>query len=524
MYGLYAGIVSTFVAALTTGTVLMISTITSSIALAIGSVLQVANISNTQMPQALFTITLLTGVIMLVLGLVRLGSIVNFVSNAVMTGFVAGTALLIILGQEQHLTGYAPTGANQLQKFVDWLQNISKWDFTSLAVGIAVIVGMVILQQIKPVKKFAAILVLALGTIIVNVLHIPTALVASIATIPSSLPTFMLPDFSLAPQLALGSLSVAFVALAQGAAVNAALPNPDGSRSNQSRDFIGEGLGNLVGSFFQSMSTGGALSQSAVSADAGAKSRLGGIFAALWLALIVMLFGKYAEQVPLAVIGGMLVVIGVELILARLPSARLVISSGDWGSTLALGLTFITALFVPLQWTIFLGALLSLLLYVATSSHKLRLQTAVRLSDGGWEVSELVHTLPSNQVTVIVVQGLDFFAEVPILDEQMPPVRDVSNAAVVLVLRDTHRITSTAIAWLEHYAQALKQANNLLILADVHPNVLKTLTRSGALKILDAQYIFPATARVLDAENTAWNAAQQWLSAQTHATQANAQS
>lgn len=93
VYGLYVGIVPVFVAALTTGTVLMISTLTSAIALATGSVLQVAGIQSGQLPQALFTITFLAGVFMFVLGLLRLGSIVNFVSNAVMTGFVAGTAL-----------------------------------------------------------------------------------------------------------------------------------------------------------------------------------------------------------------------------------------------------------------------------------------------------------------------------------------------------------------------------------------------------------------------------------------------
>ena len=108
IYGLYSGIVATIVASLSTGTILMMSTLTSAIALATGSVLTNAGIQSSQMPQALFTITFLVGAIMFVLGLARLGSIVNFVSNAVMTGFVAGASLLIILGQEHHLTGYKP--------------------------------------------------------------------------------------------------------------------------------------------------------------------------------------------------------------------------------------------------------------------------------------------------------------------------------------------------------------------------------------------------------------------------------
>lgn len=89
VYGLYSGMVATLVASLTTGTILMISTLTSAIALATASVLEVASVSSSDMPGALFTITLLTGGVMLVLGFLRLGSLVNFVSVGVMTGFVA---------------------------------------------------------------------------------------------------------------------------------------------------------------------------------------------------------------------------------------------------------------------------------------------------------------------------------------------------------------------------------------------------------------------------------------------------
>ena len=83
--------------------------------------------------------------------------------------------------------------------------------------------------------------------------------------------------------------------------------------------------------------------------------RLGGVFAGLWLGLIVLLFGSVAELVPLSVIAGMLFVIGAEQIVGRLPDARLVLAS-SWGSVAAGLATFLSALFIPLQWTIFLEA------------------------------------------------------------------------------------------------------------------------------------------------------------------------
>ena len=510
VYGLYSGIVAVIVASLTTGTILMMSTLTSAIALATGSVMQNAGIQDSQMPQALFTITFLVGTIMFVLGIARLGSIVNFVSNAVMTGFVAGASLLIILGQEHHLTGYSPVGSNEWQKTINWLQNIDQWDRTTVAVSVTVIIFMVLLKRIRPLEKFAAIIVLAVATIIVNYFQIQTELVASIATIPNSLPPFMLPNFSLIPQLALGSVSVALVALAQGAGISTAVPNPDGSKASQSRDFVGEGLGNLAGSFFQSMGTGGSLSRTGISVGAGANSRWGGVFAGLWLGLIVLLFGSYAEKVPLAVIGGMLTVIGVELIVARVPSARLILRTRAWGPIAAMAITFFSALFISLQYTIFLGAGLSLILYVVASANKFRLQQAVRLEGGGWEMGAAPKTLAPNATTVIVVQGLDFFAEVPTLDDQMPP-RGAANAAVVLVLRDLRTVTSTAIKWLERYAKELNANGCVLMLADVDPGVIAVLKKSGALEIIGSEHVFPATTRILAAEETAWQAAEQWL-------------
>ncbi|MCB0169152.1 MAG: SulP family inorganic anion transporter, partial [Anaerolineae bacterium] len=289
VYGLYSGVVATIVSSLSTGSILMISTLTSAIALSTASVIRVAGIQDSQMPQALFTITFLVGAIMFAMGLLRLGMVVNFVSNAVMTGFVAAASLLIIIGEMGDFSGYHPSGPNKLMEMLNWFAHIAQWEPVTTAVSLATVAMMVALKYIKQTEKLAAIITLFVMTIIVNLLGLPQVeLVKSIATIPNSLPMPMLPDFSLVPKLALGSLSVALVALVQGAGISTAYPNPDGSRAKQSRDFLGEGLGNLAGSFFQSMSTGGSLSRTGISVGAGAASRWGGIFAGLWLALIVV--------------------------------------------------------------------------------------------------------------------------------------------------------------------------------------------------------------------------------------------
>ena len=511
VYGLYSGMVATIVAALTTGTILMISTLTSAIALSTASVMQVAGITDSQMPAALFTITFLVGATMFLLGLLRLGSLVNFVSNAVMTGFVAAASLLIIIGELGDLTGYDPSGANKVAEVVDWLANLSSWDPMTTIVGIATIIVMVILKRIPRTEKSAPIITLLLGTVVVNLLSLSSvALVGSIATIPSGLPAPMAPDFSLIPQLALGSVSVALVALVQGAGISTAMPNPDGSRSSQNRDFIGEGLGNFFGSLFQSMATGGSLSRTGISVGAGAKSRWAGVFAGLWLGLIVVLFAPLAELVPLSVIAGMLVVIGLELILARVPDAKLVLGT-SWGSVAAGALTFVSAMFIPLQWTIFLGAGLSLILYIMATSKQVGMHSLIKNDDGRWEEQDMPEDLTSNEITAITLKGLDFFAEVPVLEEQMPSARDLTDAAIILRLRGMDTVTSTGLKWLETFLKDLQAGNNQLLLAGVEPHVMEIFEKTGFSELVGKANIFMAEPGYGSSLDKAYDAAREWL-------------
>ncbi|MCP4166857.1 MAG: SulP family inorganic anion transporter [Chloroflexi bacterium] len=513
VYGLYSGMVSTLVAALSTGTILMISTLTSAIALSTASALSMAGVDANANPNALFTITFLVGVTMFVAGLLRLGKLVSFVSNAVMTGFVLGASMLIIIGELGDFFGYDPTGANDFVEIINWFVNIGQWDLTTTMVGVSTIVMVVALKRFKKTEKMASIIALLVMSVVVFVLKLPVALVESIGTIPRSLPTPMLPGFSLIPQLALGSVSVAIVALVQGAGISTAYPNPDKSKSSQNRDFIGEGLGNLAGSFFQSMGTGGSLSRTSISGSGGAKSRWGGIFAALWLALIVLLFGPLAELVPLAVIAGLLFVIGYELISARLPSAIL-IHRVSLSSAAAMWVTFLSALFIPLQWTIFLGAGLSLLLYVWASSQNVKVHHLLKNEQGRFEEQDMPDVYPSNQATVVSMGGTDFFAEVPIVEEELPSKEGVQNAVVIFRVRGHESASSTGMKFVQRYTQELKQSGNLLMLTGVQPHVMDVLKRTEIMDLIGEENIFPVQAGYGASTDTALEAAQVWIDKQ----------
>lgn len=491
LYGLYSGLVATFVAALTTGSVLMVSTLTSAIALSTGSVLLVAGIGDEQLPGALFTVTLVSGGIMLALGLLRLGALVSFVSNSVMTGFVMAASVLILIGELGDFSGYDPEGPNKVAQLWDWLAHIGSWDPATTAVAAATIVLVLVGKAFKATEKIAPVLALVVMTVAVAGLGLGSvATVGDVASIPNALPSPVLPDFSAIPALALGSFSVALVALVQGAGISTAYPNPDRSEASASRDFVGQGLGNIAGAFFQSMATGGSLSRTGISVSGGAASRWGGVFAAAWLGLLVLLFGSLAETVPLAVIAGLLFVIAGELVHGRWANARLS-AIGSWWSFAALLLTFGSAMVIPLQWTIFLGAGLSILVFVASSAKSGRVDELVR--DGQyWAERPAPTTLRSGEVTVLGLSSWQFFAEVPRLAAMLPPPESASGAVLVIRLREIRDLKSTGLRFLDGYSARLRKAGNTLVLVGVQPSVAAKLTASGLDRRIGQENIFPA--------------------------------
>ncbi|MCX4966819.1 SulP family inorganic anion transporter [Streptomyces sp. NBC_00654] len=136
--GLYAGVVPAIVGSLTSRTVLMVTTLTSAIALTSQSVLSDAGLDPKDAGNVA-TLTLLVGVVMLAMGVLRLGVVLSFVSNAVMTGFSTGIALQIITGVLEDATGYEPHGHNKLYQLGDWLVHAGEWKGAATAVALVTV-------------------------------------------------------------------------------------------------------------------------------------------------------------------------------------------------------------------------------------------------------------------------------------------------------------------------------------------------------------------------------------------------
>ncbi|TWD81678.1 SulP family sulfate permease [Kribbella amoyensis] len=505
--GLWSGVVPTIVGSVFARTVLMVTTLTSAIALSSRSVLSDAGLDPGD-AGALATLTILVGLVMLIMGLLRLGSVMSFVSTAVMTGFTTGIALQIVTGVIKDATAYTPDAHNTIAKLVDAVAHVGDWDSSTVLVSVATVAVWAAFKAVHRLESYATLIALVVVSVASAVLDTDVELVGDIAGIPRSLPPFSAPDFGAVPDLAFGAIAIALVALAQAAGIGAAVANPDGSRPDASTDFRAQGLANVAGGLFSALPTGGSLSRTGVGTSAGARTRWSGVFAGGWLAVIVLAVGPVAGEIPMAVIGGLLIVIGGELITGRFGDIMLVLRTSAL-SSVAMVVTFLATTQLPLQQAIFIGAGLSILLYAVSASRRGRLLLLTPVTDGGWLVEAPPRVLASHRTTVLHYDGPSFFAEVNRLEEEWPETRETVDAAVVLSFRGSGGIPSaTFLKALEQAAGRLHARDIDLVLCGVSPSLFQVLERSHALDLLGEDSVHVETPHLMDSLTTAYAAAE----------------
>ncbi|MFQ6854872.1 SulP family inorganic anion transporter [Streptomyces sp. 35M1] len=514
--GIYAGVVPTILGSVFARSVLMVTTLTSAIALTSQSVIKEAGLDAGDVGNVA-ALAVLTGAVMLLLGVLRLGVVMSFVSNAVMTGFSTGIALQIITGSLKDATGYQPDGHNKLTQLADWAVHIGDWQLAATLTALTAVAVWALARlvgRLKPVAILIALLVVSVG---VGVLGTDVELARDIGNIPAELPPFTTPDLSAVGSLLPGAFAVALVGLAQAASIGPSVPNPDGSRPSVSGDFVAQGLGNIGGGLFGALPTGGSMSRTGVAVSAGARTRWTGIFAGLWLALLVLTLGSLAERIPMPVIGGLIIVIGCELIVGRLPDIRFVLRTSPLAAT-AMTVTFLATTQLPLQQAIVIGAVLSLLLYCVQAARQSDLHALVPDSpdNSRWRVVPVPDRIEPGTLTVLHYGGTSLFAEAPRLDEQWPDTKDAQGSAVILGLRAVPDVPSSAVLkLLQRYARDLRAHGGRLYLAGVEPHLMDVLHRTGLATELGTDAVLPATPDVFGAQREAVARARRWMADQT---------
>jgi sulfate permease, SulP family len=508
-YGLYAVMIGTPVGALLSSSVFMTIVNTSALSITTGAAL--AGFDAASYPQALFTLTLLTGVIMLLAGLLRLGRLTRFISHSVMIGFLTGISALVVLSQLGDFTGYASEYSNKVIKAVDLLLHLNQVDLHTTIIGFLTVALILGFDRTR-LRNFSMLLGILLASAATLVLGWDTVqLVGDVAEIPKGLPSLSLPDLGMVPSLLIPAFSLAIIGLVQGAGISKGYPNPDGRYPKISRDFIGQGAANLATGLFQGMPVAGGMGNTAVNVGAGARSRWSNVFSGLVVMVAVLLFSKYVSLLAMPAMAALLILAGIQSI-----KAAEVVDVWQVGvrASLIMLVTFVCTLAMPVQYAVFVGVALSALAYFITSAYQVRLVELVPVA-GSYREQPAPTRLPDKAVTILQAYGSLFYAAIDRLEEKLPSVRDAERPVVILRMRQHDEIGSTFIELIERYEAQLKAVGGKLILAGVNPKVMKQLKATETSQdILGDEDVFMATKIVRQSLDAAIAAAQAWLKSQ----------
>jgi len=506
VHGLYASIAGPVAGGLTSSTRLMVVTTTSAAALAAGSAL--SGIVPAGKPGALTLLSLIAGLVMITAGLLRAGRLTNFVSHSVMTGFLAGISVNIILGQIPSLLGATGKGQYNLVKAIDVLLHPSRIDLASLVTGITAAALIAGLGRIR-LGQVSALAALILPTAGVLVFHADgVARVRDAGAVPAGVPLPALPGLgSFTWGVLTGALAVAAIVLVQGAGVAQAAPNPDGSPSSANRDFIAQGAGNLAASLLHGQPVGGSVGQTPLNIASGARSRWAGIFSGLWMLLILLVFSRLIGIIAEPTLAALLICAGIG---SLHPGPIMTILRTGPTSVVALVTTFAATLFLPIAAAVGLGVALSLLLQLNREAIDLRLVELVPLKDGRLREQAPPKTLADHSVTMLDVYGSLLYAGSRTLQSLLPDPGGARRPAVVLRLRGRTQVGATFFVVADDYATRLADSGGRLFVSGVDPKLLDRFTRPGGT-LASRVTAVAATSVIGESSTAAYARARAWV-------------
>lgn len=367
-YGLYTAMVTPIIAALFGSSYHLVSGPTTAISIVVFSAISHhATPGTPEFISMALTLTFLAGVYQLAFGLARLGALVNFVSHTVVIGFTAGAAILIATSQVKHVMGInIPKGESFIHTWMNIFTQFDKTNLHVLTIALATLISAIVIKKLYP-KLPNLLLAMVIGSLIALLFSGNDHAIKLVGEIPAQLPPLSSPDFSLATikMLAPEAFAVALLGLIEAVSISRAIATKSNQSINSSQEFVGQGMSNLFGSFFSSYAGSGSFTRSGVNYASGAKTPLSAIFAALFLMIIVLLVAPLTAYLPIAAMGGVILIVAYNLV--DLHHIRQIIRFSRSESAI-LFTTFLSTLFLELEFAIYLGVLLSLVLFLAKTS------------------------------------------------------------------------------------------------------------------------------------------------------------
>ncbi len=492
-YGLYTAVVMTALGSLFGSSSHLMNGPTNAISLVVFSAIAgLGQLDAMQKSEAVFLLALLVGIIQIVIALCKLGDLTRYVSESVIIGFMTGAGLLVGLSQVPNLLGLANVGdGHQHLLHRIWLSFSTGGPIQpgAVAIGLGTAVVVILLRRIDrrwniPLPDMLITLVLA-------------SIVATLCGWHESWPPFQegLPaphipviDTDWIRPLSGSATAVAMLGLLEALAIAKSISARTRQPIDYNRQCLAEGLANLGGGLFQCMPGSGSLSRSAINYQAGAYSRLSGIFCAAAVAVVILLFASWSKYVPKPALAGILMVTAWRLIDRTRLAYCFKATRYDAGIALA---TAGFAVLLNIEYSILFGTFLSFLLYIPRAA---RLQSSELTLTSARVLRERQPDDPRcTKLVICSLEGELFFGAAPELDEYLEQLaRRTEEGVRVIVLRvkRTRNPDMVCLERLQHFLQEMRAKHVEVLLCGVREDFAQVLTNLGFHEWLPASCVF----------------------------------
>ncbi|MCF6321773.1 MAG: SulP family inorganic anion transporter [Rhizobiaceae bacterium] len=494
-YGLYTAMTVPVIAALFGSSRHLVSGPTTAISIVVFSAISgYAEPGTPEFVSLALTLTFLAGVYQLAFGLARLGVLVNFVSHTVVIGFTAGAAILIATSQMKNVLGIEmPKGESF---YHTWELIWQKLDQVNLAVLAVAALTLLTALLIKKINRNWPNLLLALivGSAFAFGMNDGTQGIELIGEIPGNLPPLSAPDFSISTlkEIAPNAFAIALLGLIEAVSISRSIASKSHQRIDGNQEFIGQGLSNIFGSFFSSYAGSGSFTRSGINYDAGAVTPISAIFSAIFLALIVILLSPLTAYLPIAAMGGVILMVAYNLI--DRAQIKHVIDS-DPSETIILIATFLATLFLELEFAIYLGVILSLVIFLGRTSAP---EIAVLAPDVDTRYNRAmltdVESKPLDECPHMKILRIDmsvYFGSINFIQSKFFKISEKEGRKHIVVMSDGINFIDLAGAeMLCEEADRLEEEGGGLYFAGLKPAVYHSFGKTHAIKHIGNNHFF----------------------------------
>ena len=503
-YGLYTAMVTPIIAALFGSSFHLVSGPTTAISIVVFSAIsKYAEPGSAEFISLALTLTFLAGIYQLGFGLARLGVLVNFVSHTVVIGFTAGAAILIATSQMKSITGiYVPKGESFIHTWMDMFSGIGGINPYLFGIGLVTLLSAILVKKYYP-KMPNLLAGMVVGSLLALVLKNFTDSINLVGEIPAHLPPFSSPEFSFETirMLAPEAFAVALLGLIEAVSISRAVATKSSQRIDANQEFIGQGLSNTVGSFFSSYAGSGSFTRSGINYDAGAKTPMSAIFAALSLMIIVLLIAPLTAYLPIAAMGGVILLVAYNLVDVRHIKSTLALSKSESAVLLT---TFFATLFLELEFAIYLGVLLSLIFFLAKTSTP-RIPTLSFDEPAGASHRKLVNidSKPVKQCPQLKIIRIDmsiYFGSINHIQKRLTTIVDNERIYHILIIGSgINFIDLAGIEALEAEQLRLKKLGGGLYFLGLKSSVYEFAARAGFIKHVGSNNFFDSKTQAIKA-------------------------